>query len=137
MPRVLGVDPGERRTGLAVSDDTGLLARPLAVVRKSSLREMVAAVAAIAEREGVEEIVVGLPISLSGELGPQARRSLRFAEALRQAVRVPVSMWNEQFSTLEAQRRMIEAGRRRKARQELLDAAAAAVLLQDYLDTRA
>lgn len=137
MPRVLGVDPGERRTGLAVSDDTGLLARPLAVVRKSSLREMVDAVAAIAEREGVEEIVVGLPISLSGELGPQARRSLRFAEALRQAVRVPVSMWNEQFSTLEAQRRMIEAGRRRKARQELLDAAAAAVLLQDYLDTRA
>jgi putative Holliday junction resolvase len=137
MPRVLAVDPGERRIGIAVSDELGLLARPLVVLRGKSLRDAVRAIALLVEREQVDEIIVGLPLTLSGEVGHQARRSLRFVEELRRATPVVVREWNEQFTTVEAQRRMIEAGQRRKTRRHMLDAAAAAVLLQDYLDHRA
>ncbi|MBI4491244.1 MAG: Holliday junction resolvase RuvX [Chloroflexi bacterium] len=136
MARVLGIDPGERRIGLALSDETGLLARPLQVLPRRSLQAAIAAIADLVQREGAEAVVVGLPVSLSGQLGPQAQRSLRFAEALRRQLAVPVHTWNEQYTTVEAQRRLREAGRRWKDRAQMVDAVAAAVLLQDYLDAR-
>lgn len=136
MPRVLGIDPGERRIGLALSDEMGLLARPFRILPRSSARQAVGAIAALIEQEAVGEIVVGIPVSLSGELGPQALRAQRFVEQLRRSVSVPVRTWNEQFTTAEARRRLLEAGRRMKQRREPVDAVAAAVLLQDYLDAR-
>lgn len=136
MPRVLGIDPGERRIGLALSDELGLLARPVEILPRRSLDEAVAAIVDLIQKERVEQVVVGVPVSLDGHLGPQARRSLRFVGALRRRAPVPVSTWNEQYSTVEAQRRLVEAGRWPRNRRQRLDAAAAAVLLQDYLDAQ-
>lgn len=136
MPRVLAIDPGERRIGLALSDETGLVARPVMVLRRRSLRETVASIVDFIRTEGVAEVLVGVPVSLGGQIGPQARRSIRFAAELQRTVPVPVRTWNEQYSTLEGQRRLIESGRGRRDRKRMLDAAAAAVILQEYLDTR-
>lgn len=136
MPRVLGIDPGERRIGLALSDETGLLARPLSVLERRSLRSALETIRDLLLREHVDEVVIGLPVSLSGALGPQALRSLKFAQELRKIAPVPVNTWNEQYTTAEAHSRLIESGRRAKERRRMLDAAAAAVLLQDYLDSR-
>lgn len=136
MPRVLAIDPGEKRVGLALSDERGILASPVAVLRRDSLLAVVERIAKLVAKEQVSEVVVGVPVSLSGELGPQARRCLRFAEAVRAAVDVPVQSWNEQYSTAEAQRMLSAAGRGARRQRQSIDAAAAAVMLQDYLDSR-
>ncbi len=128
MARVLGVDPGEVRIGLAVSDMSGSVARPLAVLRHVSRQKDAQEIARRAALEGAERIVVGVPLDLDGLPGPQARRALRLVEALRACTPLPVDTWDESFTTQAA-------GRPRKP-DPLLDARAAAVILQEYLDAR-
>ena len=131
--RVMALDIGERRIGVAVSDPSGTLARPHAVIqRRSKVMDFAAVARLVAELE-VERVVVGLPLSLNGEIGPQARRVTRYAQALAQALEVPVELYDERYSTVTADALLAETGRKRRVP---IDAAAAAVILQDYLESR-
>lgn len=129
--RTLCLDVGERRIGLALSDDEGWLASPLGVLVRRSAEEDFRRLAEIVRERQVVRVVVGLPRSLSGELGPQARRVQRWAERLRRRLPVPIIYWDERYSTAEAERRLAHT---RPRRRPPLDAASAAVILQDYLD---
>lgn len=138
--RVMALDHGERRVGVALSDELGILASPLCILRQRA-RDRIEAVAEIARQHHVAEIVVGFPRTLRGEVGPQARRVERFVEELRGAVDAPVRLWDEQYSTAEARDRLGVsrrpfAGRRARAAAPHVDAVAAAVILQEYLDWR-
>jgi putative Holliday junction resolvase len=131
--RVIALDVGERRIGVAVSDPTGTLATPHSVIRRRSKVEDFAAVARLVIELEVERVVVGLPLSLNGEVGPQARRVSRYAQALAQRLDVPVELHDERYSTITADALLTESGRKRRVP---IDAAAAAVILQDYLDSQ-
>lgn len=133
MPRgrTLALDVGERRIGLAVSDEEGMLATPLGVLERRGLAQDVARLSTIVREQRIERLVVGLPRTLAGEIGPQARRVQRWAERVGRALGLPLVYWDERYSTLEAAERLAQQRRRRRAP---LDAAAAAVILQDYLD---
>ncbi|MGQ9627444.1 MAG: Holliday junction resolvase RuvX [Anaerolineae bacterium] len=133
--RLLALDLGEARIGVAVSDPEKTLARSLTVIKRRSKKEDFATIARLVDEMEAEAIVVGYPLSLNGEAGPQARRAERYARALAQELNIPVYLWDESFSTAEAKRLMIEAGHKRKARRRE-DAVAAAVILQDYLDSQ-
>lgn len=140
--RVLALDHGTRRIGVALSDELGILASPLCILQPRAV-DRVAAVAELAREHAAAEILVGLPRTLSGEIGAQARRVERFVQELRAAVDAPVRLWDEGYSTAEATARMAasrkpSAGRQQRGRQHPIhvDAVAAAVLLQEYLDWR-
>jgi putative Holliday junction resolvase len=123
--KVLALDYGSARTGVAVSDPTGTVARPLDVVAGASTPRGIAQIVAIARDEGVERIVVGMPVTLRGEHGMQAEETERFVEALRSATDIPVETFDERFTT------RLAARRRGGAAPE--DAVAAAYLLTGYL----
>jgi putative holliday junction resolvase len=127
--KVLALDYGSARTGVAVSDPTGTVARPLEVVPRAASDEGLARVLELAAEEGVERIVVGLPVTLRGERGAQAEETERFLERLREATDLPVESFDERFTTALARR----AGETRAAE----DAVAAAHLLTSYLQWKA
>lgn len=138
--RVLALDVGERRVGIAISDPTGTLARPLQALARGSREEDFAAIAALVAEHDVGLVVVGQPLSLDGTEGPQARRVARYAEALAAHLTVRVISWDERFTTVEAEK-VLRQGRKEKDRRRArtkgeLDAVAAAVILQGYLDGR-
>jgi putative Holliday junction resolvase len=128
-PPVLAVDPGEARLGIAVSDPTGTIARPFLVVRHSSRAQDAEQIAHIADEQQAGSILVGLALDHEGRIGPQGRKAVRLVEALRAVTSLPVEMWDESGSTLAARRGERDDG--------LLDARAAAVFLQDFLDAQA
>lgn len=132
--RALGIDVGERRIGVALCDELGLLATPLTTiqVRGQELTEL----ARIARERDVALVVVGLPRSLSGQEGPQARVVRDFAARLAPHLAVPLAFWDERFTTAEAERVLLARGLSREQRRARIDAVAAAILLQDYLDAR-
>jgi putative Holliday junction resolvase len=127
--KVLALDYGSARTGVAVSDPTGTVARPLEVVERAASEAGVARVLELATAERVERIVVGLPVTLRGERGQQAEETERFVERLREATDVPVESFDERFTTALAR----QAGETRAAE----DAVAAAHLLTSYLQWKA
>ena len=135
MMRVFALDVGEKRIGVAISDLSQTIARSLQVIQRSSRQEDFAAVARLTEEYEVEKVVVGYPRSLDGMAGAQARRVERYAADLAKALTVPVVLWDERFSTVSAERLMRQAGLRGDKRRERVDAVAAAVILQDYLDS--
>jgi putative Holliday junction resolvase len=132
----LGIDLGERRIGVAVSDPLGVTARPLGFVEHVSLSQDVAAVGELAHRRGAQAVVVGLPLNMDGSEGPAARRARRFAEALRRRLGITVHMWDERLTTVQAERDLVAAGQRRSRRRDTRDATAAALILQGYLDAQ-
>ncbi len=138
--RVLGIDYGERRIGLAVSDPTGTLARPLRTIAPSGPAGARAAAVAgqvamlAAESDGLKRVVVGLPRRLDGAAHEQTARVLTFVDALRRSVDVPVALHDERLSSVEADQRLAARERNWRRRKKQLDAAAAAVILQDHLD---
>lgn len=137
--RLLALDVGDRRIGVAVSDATGLIANPLSVIRRASKAEDFERIARLVREQDVEGLVVGHPLNADGSAGPQAQRVERYAAALADALQaeglnLPMVLWDERMSTLRAQEVMIAAGRNRKDRRRRIDAVAAAVILQDYLD---
>jgi putative Holliday junction resolvase len=138
--RILALDVGERYIGVAISDPTALIARPLLTLEHTSDENDFAAIADLVAEHGAELVVVGRPLSLDGTEGPQARRVARYTEGLAEHVSVPVVAWDERFSTARAdeilrQTRKEKAKRRARSNGEI-DAIAAAVILQDYLDSR-
>ncbi len=141
MSRLLALDVGERRIGVAVADSRGRIAGPLATIRRASKEEDFARIATAIREQGAAVVVVGFPLNEDDSAGPQARRVERYAAAMAEALRameieVPVVLWDEHGSTVRAQEAMIASGRRAKNRRSRIDAAAAAVILQDYLDAR-
>jgi putative Holliday junction resolvase len=132
--RLMALDVGERRIGIALSDPSRLLARSLDVLRRRSLEADMEVLGSLVEEHEVEKIIVGHPLGLDGRPGEQARRSQEYAGELQRVLGVPVVLWDESFSSERARQIMIEAGKKRKERAERLDAVAAAVILQDYLD---
>ena len=135
--RILGIDHGGARIGLALSDPTGMLASPLLVhERRRRLKQDLKIIARLAEEHGVSAIVVGLPLEMSGKIGKKAREVQQFIEALRTHVDVPVHEWDERLTTVAADRALDEMAVRGKRRLELIDQMAAAVILQSYLDAQ-
>jgi len=132
--RILAIDPGERRLGLAVSDPTGLIAVPLEVIERAGWAKDLARLRHILETYQIVEIVVGLPLTGAGTAGPQARAAARFAERLRSSLALPVTEVDERYSTAAADRSLRETGGRRATRRLRRDAVAAALILQPYLD---
>ena len=137
--KLLALDVGERRVGVAVSDPSGLIAAPLTVMQRRSKAEDFARVAHFLREQEAGGLVIGHPLNADGSAGPQAARVERYAAALSEALgraglSVPVVLWDEYGSTQRAQSLMISAGRSPAVRRQRLDAAAAAVILQDYLD---
>jgi putative Holliday junction resolvase len=145
----LGLDVGERRIGVAAGDSEMRVALPVGVVERTEPAADAAAIARLMEEQKAEALVLGLPISLSGSLGPQAQSVRTFGDQLAARLGLTVEYWDERLSTVEAQRRLAtpggrgkqnKGGRSTKARQiprGRLDAAAAAIILQSYLDRRA
>jgi len=134
--RVLGLDVGSKTIGVAVSDELGLFAHPRVTLARVGTKGDVRAVGDWLGREGAERIVVGLPLTLEGEVGPRAKRVLVLVEALRAGLQVPVETWDERFSTVAVERTLIEADLSRKKRKEVIDRGAAAFILQGWLDAQ-
>ena len=134
MARVLGIDFGTKRIGVARSDPMGIIASPLLILESVGLTADVAAVARLGAAEEVEAYVIGVPIRLDGILGKIADRGEQFAQKLEAAVQVPVHRWDERWTTIIAERALRESNLSRQARKERRDAVAAAVILQSWLD---
>jgi putative Holliday junction resolvase len=134
MAKVLAVDWGWARFGLAVSDDLGLTAQGLGTFRRAGETQMLDAIAERARALGIEAVVVGLPRNMDGSDGPSAEAARAFAQALEERVRLPVHLWDERLTSLAAERMLVEAGVRRRARRDLVDKVAATLILQGYLD---
>jgi putative Holliday junction resolvase len=124
--RILGVDPGSVRTGVAVSDPTRTIARPLKVIREQARQRLAEEILRCAQEEGAAIVVVGVALNLEGEVGHQARQALRLVDALQGAGDLEIHTWDESFSTQDAS--MAGSGRAPE------DARAAALILQEYLD---
>jgi putative Holliday junction resolvase len=131
----MSLDLGEQRTGVALSDSMGWLASPLTVLRCASREAEMQTVAELVRKNNVDRVVVGYPRSLNGTVGPQAQTVDRYVEQLRNHLMVPVILWDERLSTAQAERLVHESGKR--VRRDTIDAAAAAVILQSYLDAEA
>jgi putative holliday junction resolvase len=132
--RILAVDPGERKIGLAVSDPGGIVARPLTTLDHESRGADAARIVALAAEHGVELILVGLALEASGQTGPAARHAERLAESIRELTLLPVRLYDESLSTQIAHDAMLVSGRTRQDRHALIHAASAAAILQSYLD---
>lgn len=136
--RALGLDPGSKRIGVAVSDLSGTIASPLVVVQRSRSKEHdLHEIADLAREEEAEVIVVGLPLNMDGSRGPAARAATGFAKALATLVDVPVEMHDERRTTVTADESMMAAGLDAVQRRQRVDKVAAAVMLQSWLDARA
>ena len=135
--RLLALDVGDARIGVALSDETGTLASGLLTLAATGPRKDAQRVAALVSEHGAGEVVVGLPLRLDGSLGPQGERVMAFVERLRRVLRVPVVTRDERLTSVAADERLAEAGVRRRDRKARIDQAAAALVLQEYLDERA
>ena len=133
--RILAVDPGSKRIGIAMSDPTGSIANPLTVLMHVARLADAAAVAELAASHAADQIVIGQSFDEDGNPSFEGRRSMRFAEALRTQTTLPVILWDESFTTQDARQARIRMGVSRKDRSGHLDDLAATVLLQSYLDS--
>ena len=133
--RALGIDFGERRIGLAISDPEGRLAVPLTTLERRTDRSAVREIAEIARREGVGRLVLGEPVGLDGQRGEAAERVRRFGNRLAGITGLPVRLVNESLTTVEAQERLRAAGVDPRRQPERIDAVAAQILLQEALDS--
>jgi putative Holliday junction resolvase len=131
--RVLAIDYGVRRIGLALSDELRVTVRPLPVLRERDDAARLRRIAGLVEEEGVEEIVVGLPLNMDGTEGAAAGSARRFAELVARATGRPVTLVDERLTSWEAERLLIERGERRAARRRKVDGIAAALILEDFL----
>jgi len=134
--RVLGLDLGDARIGVAISDDGRRLAVPIGTIRTGAPRDL-KSIAELVREHSVALVVLGHPLHLSGEAGERAHHAERFAEALRAILPVPVALQDERLSTVQAERALREAGVKRRVRRRHVDPSAATVILQSWLDAAA
>ncbi len=134
--RIMGLDIGEKRIGVALSDPTGIIAMPLKTITYSRVEEALDDILRIIEREQIGCIVVGLPRSLNGTLGIQAAKVQEFVEKMRDSVTLPVELQDERLSTVAVEKMMRKVGTKKSKREERRDSEAAAYILQGYLDSK-
>ena len=134
MSIILGLDIGDVRTGVAISDELGIAAHPLCTIRRKSRKALLAELQQLVTAHNVEQLVIGLPLQLEGETGTQARKVKQFAEKLEQRVNLPIVFWDESFTTLEAAQILHGTKRRRKKRKQIIDQVAAVLILEGYLE---
>ena len=134
--RVLALDVGDKRIGVALSDPSGLLATPLTTIKRDEHTSDIEEVLRLAGEHDAGEVIVGMPISLSGRMGAQAELTARFAAALADRASIPVNSVDERYSSVQAERLLRESGVKPSKNRARVDAAAAAVILQSYLDSR-
>ncbi|MDE3099055.1 MAG: Holliday junction resolvase RuvX [Verrucomicrobiota bacterium] len=132
--RILALDYGSKRIGVAVSDETGTIAQPLESVPAAPFADFLARLKVLIAEKEADLILIGLPRNMDGSHGPAARRAEAFAAALKTAVPTPVRLRDERLTTLQASRALIEGNVRRAKRKMKIDKMAAAILLQSYLD---
>src|SRR5579863_7110756 len=137
VARYLAIDVGNRRIGVAVSDELGLTAQPvLTLERRSSRREDLRSLARLCRRFGVAGIVVGNPLHLSGEASPRAVKTQAFAAELGELTGLPIHLWDERLTTREAHEILYEAGHARQKHRKVVDQVAAVMILQGFLDEK-
>jgi putative Holliday junction resolvase len=135
--RILGLDVGTKRIGIAISDELGWTAQGIKTLHRRESKSDLREIRDIAGQYGVEEIVVGLPRNMNGSLGPQAQMVLGFIRDLRGGLDIPILTWDERLSTVEATKILIKGDLSRKKRKQKVDMSAAALILQSYLDSLA
>ena len=135
--RVLGLDVGDRRIGVALSDEMGVTAQPVLTLVRKNRRLDLRFLERIMRKYDCREVVVGNPLYMSGDLSPQAAKTQIFAQALQQQTGAPVHLWDERLSTGEAHRYLDETGRPPDSRRAVIDQVAAVLILQGFLDARA
>lgn len=134
MPVFLGIDLGEKRVGVAVSDEMGMLATPLTTLEFRGRKQLAGEIQKLVEAYGVNEIIVGLPKTLKGEIGPAAQKITEHVDWFRSQFACPWIFWDERLSTQEVERFLISADVSRERRREVRDQLAAQRILQNYLD---
>jgi putative Holliday junction resolvase len=134
--RILGLDHGTKRVGVAVSDEMHMIALPLEYIAPEPFADFLARLKEILREKEIELILIGMPRNMDGSYGPAALKVQEFAAALKDAVTVPLKLWDERLTTTQAQKFLIQGGMRRDKRKEKVDQTAAAILLQSYLDSR-
>jgi putative Holliday junction resolvase len=137
MKRALGIDHGDARIGVAISDELGMLAHPLVTIHIKEIADPVAHIAGIVAREKIGIIILGLPRNMDGSYGPAAEKVRAFAEKLRTACGCEVKLWDERLTSVAAQRSLHEAGRDVKSSRKVIDQVAAQLILQGWLDSQA
>jgi len=135
--RWMGLDYGDKTIGVAVSDLLGLTAQGLEVIRRSKPEQDMERLKQIVADYEVSEIVVGLPKNMNATIGPRGELCMAFADELREAMKVPVHMWDERLTTVAATRTLLEGDVSRKKRKAVVDKMAAALILQGFMDSRA
>jgi putative Holliday junction resolvase len=134
--RVAAIDLGKARVGVAVTDELRMMAHARPFLDGRSRKALLAALTALAREEGVGRFLVGFPLEMNGEVGPAAQRTLAFAQELADATGVEIEMVDERLSTVEASRRLRDRGVKARDQKSLVDGAAAAVILQSWIDAQ-
>jgi len=132
--RIMGLDLGEKRIGIAFSDPMGWTAQGHSILQRKGLKKDLSYLQELCQEFQVEKIVLGLPLNMNGTMGPRALETQEFARALQEALKIPVDFWDERLSSKSAERVLLEADLSRKRRKELIDKIAAVHILQAYLD---
>ena len=132
--RIMGLDLGEKRIGIAFSDPMGWTAQGHSILQRKGLKKDLSYLQALCQEFQVEKIVLGLPLNMNGTMGPKALETQEFARALQEVLKIPVDFWDERLSSKSAERVLLEADLSRKRRKELIDKIAAVHILQAYLD---
>ena len=133
--RILALDHGTKRIGVAISDELKLIAQPLEFIPAEPFAEFLTRLQVLIQEKEVERILIGLPRNMNGTLGPAAQKVQEFIDALRPAISIPIRTWDERLTSSQANRLLIQGGVRRQQRKEKVDKMAAAILLQSYLDS--
>jgi putative Holliday junction resolvase len=133
--RVLGIDHGTKRIGLAVSDELGIIAMPLEFVPAEPFNPFLERLKQLIREKEIELLLVGMPRNMDGSYGPAALKVQEFVAVLRDAVAIPIKTWDERLTSAQANRYLLQANVRRDKRKEKVDQTAAAILLQSYLDS--
>jgi putative Holliday junction resolvase len=136
-PRILGLDVGERRIGVALSDPLGLTAQRLTTVERRGPRQDALAIARLAQEHQAHGVVVGLPLTMGGEIGEQANKVTAFVESLKPRLSCPIHLMDERLTTAQGQRALLETDTHRRRRKALIDQISAQLILQAYLDANA
>lgn len=133
--KILGLDIGSKRIGVAVSDALGIIANGLETIQRENENNVIECIKGIVLKEGVNEIVVGLPLNMDGSEGPKAKEAISFSDKLKTTLGISIKLWDERLTTLEAERVMIAANTSRSKRKKKVDKLAAQLILQGYLDS--
>lgn len=132
--RVLGIDYGKKRLGIAISDPMGIIAQPLPTIEYKSLPEAFEQIKSILNEYDIKEIVIGIPYNLKGEIGAASRQTNEFVKRLKNEIALQVTLWDERYTSIQAERTIRELGKSPSRNKGKIDAISAVLILQNYLD---